>query len=319
MTARRLAITDVGEAAAHALRSIFDVLNGRTACRWELVGDPADADVVATSDFDTNSSRTHDARVRGKRVIAIVESTDARARVQTPYILMHPFRVMQVLSVLDEIADDLKHPELRIASNDGPNPWAFAESVRALSALSAPATWYRAQDRNGAEIIVTGNLHGCACEPQLFEQIRSGTTTLGALAPALVHSVPARYVRPPMTELLWHNAITASAALAPWLSARGSFRLVRWPDFGSIPSTRAQLQMVAALSRRACTPPELARATGASEPEIHRLLNALSLCGLLSVSEYTLADRSEAAAGTSVGGVIHALIGGLRRSLMRVS
>ena len=307
---RRLAVADVAADAAHAFRSMLDVLNGRTSCAWQLVESVDDADVVVTGRAD----HTHaPVRLEGKRIVAIIESADVRMRAHTPYVLTHPFRVMQVLAILDEIAEDYKRPELRIVSDAQSGHWDFAESVRALGAAHVQAPWYRTHTAEGAEIIVTGNLHSFACEAAVFEQVRAGSTTLSALVSANVQSVPARYVRHPACELFWHNAYHAGAALAPWLDGRGSFHIRRWPDFGTIPSSRLHLQLVAMLARRSCSRTQLGRAADAPMADVDRLLNALSLCDLL-VCE-TSAPLARVQSTAPLPGFIRSLLGSLRRSL----
>jgi hypothetical protein len=311
MVSRRLALTDVSGDAAHAFRSMLEVLNGRTSCTWQLVESIEHAEVVVTG--NTGRFASPPMQLHGKRVVAVIESADVRVRPNTPYVLTHPFRVMQVLSVLDEIADDYKRPELRIVHNASASHWDFAESVRALRAAISTGPWYRTHTAEGAEIVVSGNLHNFACEPAVFEQIRVGATTLSSLAPASVQSVPSRYVRRPLLELLWHSAYHSGSALSPWLDAHGSFQLRRWPDFGTISSTRQHLQLVAMLAKRSRSRAQLAQAADAPIGEVDRLLNALSLCDLL-VSEHFV-QPARAPATSALPGFIRSLLGSLRRTL----
>ena len=309
MALRRLTIADVGADATHAFRSMMEVLSGRMSCAWELVESIDEADVVVTGNPE---QLDHPAPLKGKRIVAIVEKADVRLRAHTPYVLTHPFRVMQVLAILDEIADDFKHPELRIVRNPQADQWEFAESVRALVAGPVKSAWYRTRTTDGAGIIITGNLHNCACDATVFEQVRYGTTGLSALTPTSVQSVPARYVKRPLVELLWQNAYHASVALAPWLDPNGLYRVGRWPDFGTIPPTRQHLQLVAAMSRRALSRAQLGRVVEASPGEIDRLLNALSLCNLLAVET---AVPVAAKSASPLPGFLRSMLGSLRRSL----
>lgn len=311
MTTRRITLaTDVGNDAAHAFRSMLEVLSGRTSCAWQLVDTIERADVVVSGNAAQLMSTSP---ARDRRVIAVVEKAAPGIRPNTPYVLTHPFRVMQVLSMLDEIEDEYKRPEMRIERSPELGHWDFAESVRALAATSSQASWYCAKTAAGAEVIVTGNLHSFACEAVVFEQIRTGSTTLSALAPASVQSVPLNYVRRPACELFWHNAFNASMALAPWIEGRGSFHIRRWPDFGTIPATRQHLQLVAMLAKHGCSRAQLAHATNAAMVDIDRLLNALSICDLLVFEESTAVARAKPSA--QLPGFFRSLLSSLRRSL----
>lgn len=306
---RRLTIADVGSDAAHAFRSMLDVLVGRMSCAWELVDSIHDADVVVTGD---PGRLVPPPALNGKRIVAISESVDVRLRQYTPYVLTHPFRVMQVLAILDEVAEDLKRPELHIVRGPEIGCWDFAESVRALAGGIASLTWHRAHTTEGGEVLVTGNLQGFACEGGVYEQVRSGSTRLSRLSVATMQGIAARYVRRPFAELLWHNAWHASTTLAPWLDSGACFRIREWPDFGVIAPTRQQLQLVAAMAHRAFSRAQLTRLAEAETSEVDRLLNALSLCDLLGV-EKNLAAPGRAAA--PLPGFLRVALGSLRRSL----
>jgi len=311
MVPRRVTLADVSGDAAYAFRSMLELLNGRTNCAWQLVESIEQAEVVVTANTRHFASPT--TLLHGKQVVAIIETADVRLRPNTPYVLTHPFRVMQVLAILDEIADDYKRPELRIVRNPQAGHWDFAESARALVGAHSQAPWYSTRTADGAEIIVTGNLHSFACEAAAFEQVRAGATMLSALVPANVQSVPPRYVRHPSFELFWHNAYHAGTALAPWLEARGNFHIRRWPDFGTIPATRLHLQLVAMLAKRSCSRTQLANAADAPMVEVDRLLNALSLCDLLVFESSPPVAHAQPTA--PLPGFIRSLLGSLRRSL----
>src|SRR5262249_10498766 len=125
MLAQRVAVVDVEADAAQAFRSMLEVLRGRTRCRWQLVESVDEANVVLTDGRRAPPPGRH-------HVVAIVESCDVRPR--TPYVLTHPFRVMQVLSILDEIAEDVQSrigPTVE-AEREQPGAWDFALSLHAL-------------------------------------------------------------------------------------------------------------------------------------------------------------------------------------------
>lgn len=313
MLARRIAVVDVEADAARAFRSMLEVLSGRTRCRWQIVDSIGDANVVVTSGHRP-LPRPHD---DATPVVAIVHSCDVRPR--TPYVLTHPFRVMQVLSILDEIADEsanLSDTASPAQTGRAPGIWEFAESVRSLSAAPAATAAHRAYTRDGRDVYVSGDLQTYACDAAVADAIRSGATTLTALSRTAARRVADAPAARPAAELLWHNAWHAATGLAPWLDGAATFRIRRWPDFGLIPARRAQLQIVAALARRDCTRADLARIVPSARADIERALNALSLCGLLAHSGRGLPPQ-RAPSAPEPPGFLRGLIDGLRDRLGR--
>lgn len=310
MIMRQLAITDLSADAARAFRSMLEVLSGRTSVTWNLVETLVGADVIVTGE-PARVNPVWSAQ-QGKRIVAIIEGGQKRASQHAPYVLQHPFRVMQVLAILEEIAEDYKRPELRIVRGAESGLWDFAESVRAAAGQGSPPAWYRTQTATGAEIIVTGTLTSCACESAVFANICNQTVSLAPLAQTVVQSVPARYTKRPLSELLWYNTWHASSALAPWLDPDALYGIRRWPDFGTIPPSRQQLQLVAMIARRPLSRIALARAVEASSSEIDRTLNALSLCGFIAPKP---APQVRAQDTSPLPGFIRSLLGSLRRRI----
>jgi len=310
MLSRSLAVVDVEADAALAFRSMLDILDGRTLCRWKLVDSVDEAQVVVAG--FTRGRSGADWRHPDKQLVAIVESTDVRP--QTPYVLTHPFRVMQVLTILNELADQPVLPA-RAAAAAAAKEWEFAESVRALAGQPVQSAWYRGETAEGGEVLVAAQQHGYAGEAAVIERICRGAVPLSALVPTKVQNVPTHYARRPMAELLWHNAYHASAKLAPWLDASAAFRAKRWPDFGVIPASRPRLQLVAALSGRALHRAELVALGHMAASEVDRVLNALSLCDLISTDKPSLPPMQRGDTPARPQGFLRALIGGLRQRL----
>ena len=93
--------------------------------------------------------------------------------------------------------------------------------------------------------------------------------------------------------LLWEMGINSfGGAAAYWLPPGERYRLTRWPNLTRHPHNIHQLQMLAALGNTYISTGELAALAGAEESEAKRLINALSLMGILS--------RSAAAAAAPV-------------------
>ncbi len=85
-----------------------------------------------------------------------------------------------------------------------------------------------------------------------------------------------------LDALLWLIGQSAfPASFAPWLRLDDRYRLTRWPDILGVVRSMDQLRMIAMLGNAALTPQELADAAGATLDEPRRLLNAVSLMGIL--------------------------------------
>ncbi len=68
---------------------------------------------------------------------------------------------------------------------------------------------------------------------------------------------------------------------APWLVPGNRYRLRRWPSLSGIAVDLDQVRMIAMLGNAFATADELAAATGARVEEARRLINALSVAGIL--------------------------------------
>lgn len=113
MGALQVAVVDVEADAALAFRSMLGVLQGRMSARWQLVDSVDSADAVVTSNWRLLDEWRR--RAGSGRVVAIVGKDDAGARPDAIYVLNHPFRVMQVLSVMDDIAGQIVAPAIASA------------------------------------------------------------------------------------------------------------------------------------------------------------------------------------------------------------
>ena len=88
-----------------------------------------------------------------------------------------------------------------------------------------------------------------------------------------------------LDELLWVIGLNSfDGALAWWLPANARYHMPRWPNLTVLPHNSAQMRMVAMLGNAYLSPNELAGAGATSIREAQRLLNALSLMGILQSS-----------------------------------
>lgn len=80
------------------------------------------------------------------------------------------------------------------------------------------------------------------------------------------------------------------ARLLPWLTeatSDGAFQLLRWPDFGRLGRSAAQVSMAAALTKRHLSPMQLAKASNVSLDDAQRFINACSLLNILAPLKLT--------------------------------
>ncbi len=92
---------------------------------------------------------------------------------------------------------------------------------------------------------------------------------------------------------------------APWLVPGNRYRLRRWPSLTGIEIDLDQVRMIAMLGNAFATADELAAAAGAAPTEARRLINALSVAGLLrrsagaSAPDLAAAQKASTASGTT--------------------
>lgn len=304
---KSLRICDVGLApdTSHAFHSMLKVVSGRSRAEWSLAS-PAEADVmIASSDGDPAPFAAWGAS--GKPVVLVID--DRCSWPPAPYVLRHPFRVMQLLSILDDVAEQFQS---RPATAPGDRAeWAAAESLRRCMTRAGGADGYVARCAGGEQIWIG---HGVAhAEATVLARLREHGLGLGAFEPA--RAAPIAAAKPfPLCDLGWFVGHHGSGELAPWLPEDGSYRLRRWPDFGRVGVVAGLLELCAHATTRAWTPATLAAAAGQPLAGVHRFLNAASLAGLLAPVHATHA-RTAAAPPGSVPEGWRRFLGGLRRRL----
>jgi hypothetical protein len=85
--------------------------------------------------------------------------------------------------------------------------------------------------------------------------------------------------------LLWLIGLNSFAGdLAWWLPATARYKMTRWPNLTELSHSPEQMRMIAILGNAALSPEELARVSHSAPADAQRLLNALSLMGILEAS-----------------------------------
>lgn len=305
---RNLRICDVGLApdTSHAFHSMLKVVAGRSKAAWTLAPTIGDADVmIAGCDGDPASFARWGAS--GKPVVLVID--DRGSWPPAPYVLRHPFRVMQLLSILDDVAEQLqpRAPSLHAAVDD--EAWCAAESLRRIMPHAGGDDWHCARAANG-DVFWIG--HGAAhATPSTLARLRERALAFETFE-ATRSPAPATTRAMPLCDFAWYVGLHGSSDLAPWLSPGSDYRLRRWPDFGRLGLSPGLVELCAHAATRAWTPSALASATDQPLASVNRFLNAASLAGLLGTAHATTAATD---AGGGIPGGWRRMIGGLRRRL----
>jgi hypothetical protein len=305
---KALKICDVGlhPDTSHAFHSMLKVVAGRSKADWSI-GGVADADVmIASSGGDPASFAAWGAS--GKPFVLVVD--DRGSWPPTPFVLRHPFRVMQLLSILDDVAEQF-HGRSTSTPADSV-AWSAAEALRLCMSRMGVGEWQVARGDLGEEVWLGGG--SAHADPATLARLRELDLRLGAFRP--VRNGPgAAAIAFPLCDLAWFVGVHGAAQLAPWLDRNATYRLRRWPDLGRLGVTTGLLELCAYATSRAWTPAALAHATGQSPDAVHRFLNAASLAGLLATTHAGQGDAPQPHAGTGRPSGWRRLIGGLRRRL----
>ena len=304
MRTRRIAVVGLNDDAARAFRSMLKIVDGMSQAEWR-VSAPDDADVLMAG-IDAREAVVERWARTQKPLIAVHESREERP--MTPFTLCHPFRVTQLLGVLDDVERSLDSspvPPVALPAKTAPPPWAFAESLRSLSQCSADGHRYAAASLDGT-VFVPDDLSAYYIDPGSLERLRRGELRLPPLRQD-TSMIPADFLRRPVFELAWFIGLHESASLAPWLDVDAAYRLSCWPDFGMVSGTHEHLALAALLAREAQQREPLAQMTNQPLAGVDRFLNACTMAGLL--------DSSPGSTARAAGGPAALRFGSLLRNL----
>lgn len=288
MKTRSIAVLGLNKDAEKAFQSMLAIVAPRAHAHW-TIAPPESADVLMASPLADpviveNWTRSE------KPLIEVRGMGPLRS--MSAFFLQHPFRVMQLLTLLDDVARALDSTSAQ-ASAGTLTPvadaaavggeWAFAQSLR---------EWMRrpVHDELFHAVAAIGTVHvrsdACAyrASDEVIGALREGSLRLGALEPVVpgndASSDAASEWRPAL-ELIWWTGWWSAPRLAPWVEADRMYRLRRWPDFGRVPGAQGALSLCALLARSPCTRDRLAATSGRSMSDINRFFNASTLTGLL--------------------------------------
>jgi len=303
-----LGIHDIGLPvdASRALHSMLQVLDGRMRTPWQACAmDKADALIAHAASDPTelaNWSRS------GKPIILVID--DRAPRPTSPFVLRQPIRVMQLLTMLENVAEQIVSRPRKSSSTD--STWMPLESLRQLMARHGDAGPLHASTSDGCGVWIDRGKAYAAMTT--LQRLRLGELRVGAFATG-PREVPPTGVAFAITDLAWFLALKGPAELAPWLERGTAYRLRRWPDFGRLGGNSGLIELAALSSAHAWTPARLAEASGQRIEDVCRFLNAASMAGLVVNAPVTAQPRAAAAAT----GMWSRFVGDLRRHLGRVA
>lgn len=299
-TPRRIALIKpsfaADEQAGHAVQlfdSILWVFKGTTRSQW-LASQAHDAAVVVVHHSEP-ADRLDAWRRAGKIVIKL--STDEAHHPAGPRTLLYPFPAVQVLSMLERVEAEMDGdlvepaaPSIASTNRDSQDPWSFVEALRTVRTLSNSSMWLECRGQRGVSLWVRGDGTRYFCDNRTAAAVRAGAIELSGLTLQKGSAPPDDSVLRAGSELLWFSAYHASAALAPSLQEKTSYRLLRWPDFGRVragdEATRtAQIRIVAALADAPASLAALCARTQTPLEAATRTMNALSSCGLIEAAQ----------------------------------
>ncbi|MQX53671.1 hypothetical protein [Alcanivorax sediminis] len=319
MENRKLAFVGLEADTTSACLSMLKIMNGRSSVEW-MQAEPDEADVLMLANDDSDTSRQW--QNSDKPCIVIYHNNESKP--SAAYTLSHPFRVMQLISVLEDVSRTLEDAspdesslkpisaQTQAATPHRPSGQTdFSESLYQAVTSKNAQELYQSDSPKGS-LFVSPSAGAYFIQEPLFNEVRHKTAALTALKPAKDADLSA-YIRRPITELAWMTA-QLSSTLPAWLPKDGSYRLKRWPNVRSAKTDRAYLSMSALMTKQPCRREQLAAHAGCAQQQVDRFLSACAMSNLL-VCEAASAAPSTRAATPDEPRRIGSFIQGLRHRL----
>ncbi len=280
-----ISTNDLPPELSRVFHSMLKVVEGRSIASWsDSALDRADVMVAHASG---NAELIERWGRSGKPMVMVVD--DRHSWAPTPFTLHHPFRVMQLLTLLDDVARSIDPKASRAPAPKavtGDPSWKAAAAFHDAMASASEKSRYRMQARCGTTLwISSGRAHVL---PEAMAALRSANLEWHDFVPT-EEPPPSGAASMPISDAGWHIGLSMRAGLAPWLNASAAYRLRRWPDLGRLGRTTGMMAMTAVLASRACTSAQLAQEADQPSAAAVRLLNAASLAGLLAVESAAVA------------------------------
>ena len=280
-----------GGAPTHPLQlfeSMLWALQGATRSSWVSVSSPDLADVVVLHEADRNE-RVELWQRSGKIVVVIVPQVDMSPTGE--HLLAYPFRVAQVRELLNAL--DLKitaqSGEINTSrvsavngGGDAVDSWSFLKTLRTLREVQNADVWLVGKRHATAVLWLRGDCREYSVDPETLQALRAGDLNCNEVQLQSGVALGAHRTVRPAEELTWFCGYHSPLELAPWLATAEQYSINRWPNFGLIRPSAAQLRVTALLAETPLTVEQLAVRAHVGGNEVIRILNALSACALLT-------------------------------------
>lgn len=274
MTSLNICALGLAPESELAFHSMLGIVSSRSIAQWHA--SPIEQADVLLARPDSDPSVLSRWSSEGRPLVLVIHERERWPTAR--HVLRYPFRVMQLLSMLDDVA---------VAARQAPPParhgvdagWAVCESLRQLLGSAGRRGWHVAAGDDGGAIWL-GDDH-VVTAPDVAAALRAGRFSPGPFLAAL-KPPPQDGIRLAPSELAWYVGMRSPSGLAPWLAADQRYRLRRWPDFGRLDSATEVIELAALLARRALAPSQLVSASRQAQGDVHRFLAATSLAGLLA-------------------------------------
>lgn len=307
---RRYSSHGLAPDAQSALGSMLEVLRGRTRDAWT----PAalrDSHVLFLGD---HAEAPPSELVSGIRHVVRV-SRGGESRVGSALRLDYPFRVFQLLSLMQEIEDEGSVAQTPpVIARHG--SWALFDSLQALAQATPQGAWLVARWDDGESLHVRDDLGEFAVSGGASDRLFNGGLPQVPLASA--PPPPPSLARVDGARLTWRVGLhSGRGQLSGSVDPQQAYRLRVWPDFGRVGSDRLHVRLSALLSREPLRRDDLVRLAGqrdeAGTERVNRFLNACVASGLLR-SEGGAALRP-AETPTPASGFVGTLVSRIRHRL----
>jgi len=283
MRTQRLGFVGLGDDTVSACLSMLKIIDGRSSVHWDQ-SVPGDADVLMVACDQQEQTRQTD--LSDKPCIVVYPTT--RDRPASTFTLPHPFRVMQLLDVLDEVVRTLATDSDHDQPGASPIQPAKSGSEADFCASLHQVITTKAEQRNElycsnseeGQLLVKPASHRFYARPALLHALNAGAVTLSPLAP-YAGPVPEGMAARPLFELAWLTGANHSNGLLPWLEPDSHFQLSRWPSAAALNKSRPLLSLCALMTRRALDLAQLQALSKCDEKTLYHFLNACEISGLL--------------------------------------
>lgn len=275
------------------LRSLFRIIDGRTAQHWDI--DPARPAQVVIGDAASPQLRALPAPPVGPLVIAL-QRASARATAASALSLTRPLRVQTLLDTLTVAGECLASRSYGTVRVD-PDSVVLSEAQAAQDALAGPflgvlRSLARRRDDDsyritgdGPAVIVWPRAARYWSELDLVALARALRTVGEVRAHSFAAEIPHYRERGslrPLRDLLWLTGLYAPAGQRQLVPREGfRYRLTGWSELMGVPNARAFVAIGAHLNAASLTFAELRSRSGMRDVELAALLSACDMCGCL--------------------------------------